>query len=1333
MKNHTLIIIVLFSILYFCNIPSAKSSSNNHQSFINKVILYNNIHRHEKLYIHTDKPVYFTSENIWFSAYLTNARNNILNSTEKVLYVELVKPNGNIATKQIFKLTNGRCAGSLELSPNLLSGQYLIISYTNWMRNAGSDFYFTKKITIINENNNSEKINPLTNKTSLDFNPTISDSISKNHKTKSHLSIKFYPEGGHLIDQLNTKVAFEAKKGNHPASITGTLFNGQNEMVAVANTLWNGKGYFSFTPKYKTNYYITVNNTDTFYLPKVELKGYQLSVETPYNSDKIYVKIQHNNSENSTVFLLAMQDQKPVYALSDTLKDNVKIFEIKKSEFKSGIVQFTLFDNNKIPRNERLVFINHNDFINIELTPDNTAPDYKEKVNMSLRATDQEGNPVSGSFSLSITDANRVGDHHYPPLDFVNHQLIKSNLPELNVDASFFMQKSRKSEIQTNLVMMTNGWRRYNWNVVLQDTLPLPKYLEDPGLYMQGRLFRRVNLNPVPSGMNVTMIMKGRFDIFTSETNENGEFTFLLDDFEGEKNAVIQTKNRLDHKADFMIDLKSNLKSNAIDEGYRKRLIELELKTNEKYKFQGETISNISDLKKDQLTTELVRKLNQNFYLDTTDINIEEVTVLGKKVKNIKEVMISAYGAPSKTLGKKQIKDLSEERSWNNGIISVIQDAIPGLEIYSALDFIHFRTTDRRKHRFFIYVDGEMVGATDDDGRLARMHRLYTLDDLISLDAEIVESIDLVYPPKGKTNFDLSFEAAKNMTFDELSNYSNTSNDNASLSANNQSADPSSIMEEIGVDIREEYSNSFFYTSPEAIISIYTKNGQGLYSRTHFKGILNIKITGYSKTKKFYLPDYDDNDVKINNDKRTTLYWNPIVSTDSTGFANLEFFNSEVGHLFRAEAIGISIDGKPGNTRITFGIDSVEKINKDLSNNTYDLNEPESLKEIWQDDTKLKIHLLLEDQSPAGYSDISVPTKKWGNISNENGDFYLDKNIVNDDDTIFISYQGKESLMIRLDEISTNNNTLVLQPSFIKNSELNGSSIFKSAYKKIYKTKSRKTEYTNSAYRELIFSNQELHRLIDINTIMQIPAYRDLSVSFAPNPIEGRIYKVENYDSKAFYSPLNNSPYQIHVLDPFYQEVTFLNRSYFKSYQYIYKGKCQYQGREMYVIEFSQKDHDNYALSSGFALIDSENYGIAYLNWQVNQKAFKYINPDSYLMGGTTFTDFKLLYENNQAFYKFEDGFWKFKGGIQDVRFNLNNEINRYKREFLTTDYLKSKPDHFKPTLIDDLKTRFILVKHPDYRVEYWREPWYLPSNEIIKENITFMNENLILYPPNKD
>jgi hypothetical protein len=61
----------------------------------------------------------------------------------------------------------------------------------------------------------------------------------------------------------------------------------------------------------------------------------------------------------------------------------------------------------------------------------------------------------------------------------------------------------------------------------------------------------------------------------------------------------------------------------------------------------------------------------------------------------------------------------------------------------------------------------------------------------------------------------------------------------------------------------------------------------------------------------FYAPTYPNGPVQGDKDYRRTLYWNPEVTTDSTGCATLSFYNNGYSRSLTISAEGLTKDGVP--------------------------------------------------------------------------------------------------------------------------------------------------------------------------------------------------------------------------------------------------------------------------------------------------------------------------------------------------------------------------------------------------------------------------------------
>jgi len=102
------------------------------------------------------------------------------------------------------------------------------------------------------------------------------------------------------------------------------------------------------------------------------------------------------------------------------------------------------------------------------------------------------------------------------------------------------------------------------------------------------------------------------------------------------------------------------------------------------------------------------------------------------------------------------------------------------------------------------------------------------------------------------------------------------------------------------------------------VIGFYTKKGVGSITD---QAISTIDAMGYQVEREFYGPNYEtEKPEHIKPDKRTTLFWAPLIKTDSTGRASVSFYNNDVETTVTGIAEGISVTGKPGSTTFKFVI-----------------------------------------------------------------------------------------------------------------------------------------------------------------------------------------------------------------------------------------------------------------------------------------------------------------------------------------------------------------------------------------------------------------------------
>ena len=106
---------------------------------------------HEKIYLHTDKPYYITCENIFFRAFLLDAFSNKPAQQSRYVYVELINPANSVVKRvKIRPDGDNLFYGAIPLPEELAPGIYKIRAYTQYMRNQGESSFFSKYVRISN-------------------------------------------------------------------------------------------------------------------------------------------------------------------------------------------------------------------------------------------------------------------------------------------------------------------------------------------------------------------------------------------------------------------------------------------------------------------------------------------------------------------------------------------------------------------------------------------------------------------------------------------------------------------------------------------------------------------------------------------------------------------------------------------------------------------------------------------------------------------------------------------------------------------------------------------------------------------------------------------------------------------------------------------------------------------------------------------------------------------------------------------------------------------------------------------------------------------------------
>jgi len=165
--------------------------------------------------------------------------------------------------------------------------------------------------------------------------------------------------------------------------------------VAVIAATHLGMGVFDFLPEQGKRYRAKVtfaNGKQTIVnLPPVEEKGITLAVVN--NPDKLSVEIKANRpyyKENQNKELnLLIYWAGSMRTVTTKLDNEVLGLDLPATTFQTGIVTVTLLSETGEPLNERMVFIQNPDLLNLSLTANKPAYTKRENVQLNLNAKKQ--------------------------------------------------------------------------------------------------------------------------------------------------------------------------------------------------------------------------------------------------------------------------------------------------------------------------------------------------------------------------------------------------------------------------------------------------------------------------------------------------------------------------------------------------------------------------------------------------------------------------------------------------------------------------------------------------------------------------------------------------------------------------------------------------------------------------------------------------------------------------------------------------------------------------------------------------------------------------------
>ena len=283
-----------------------------------------------------------------------------------------------------------------------------------------------------------------------------------------NIDLQFMPEGGSLVVGIKTKVGFKAiGEDGRSQNVTGTILDKSGKQVTSFVSTHSGMGNFELVPKtgqsYTAKIICPVGGTKNYPLPVVKISGTCLQVENAIESDSVEVSISASPDmvqANNQYFLIAKARGVVCYAAAFSFEKGAVIkHHIAKNLFPSGITHFIVTMSDGQPLNERLIFINHHDNLHIDIEPGQPVYAAKDSIALHLKVTNSLGQPISGNFSLAVTDDAQVRAD--TSNNIITRMLLTADIKGNVENPAGYLKNDTSAWKALDNLLLTQGWVSY--------------------------------------------------------------------------------------------------------------------------------------------------------------------------------------------------------------------------------------------------------------------------------------------------------------------------------------------------------------------------------------------------------------------------------------------------------------------------------------------------------------------------------------------------------------------------------------------------------------------------------------------------------------------------------------------------------------------------------------------------------------------------------------------------------------------------------------------------------------------------------------------------------
>uniref|UniRef100_UPI00404A7726 TonB-dependent receptor plug domain-containing protein n=3 Tax=Flavobacterium sp. TaxID=239 RepID=UPI00404A7726 len=370
------------------------------------------------------------------------------------------------------------------------------------------------------------------------------ESISKSIPiVLNHVDLQFLPESGNHIENQTANIFFIAKNEfGKPMDISGFIEDTEGNMIQNFTSTHDGMGKFTYLPEANKQYRAVLTkpfaSKTKFLLPKPLIAGFAFSANL--NTNHLNLDL-FATMEQDCQILVRNSDKVHFSKAMHMLQGENKI-QIDIANFPMGSYAISMVVKDKIVA-ERLIFINYEPDLQIEIKTDKDQYKPREKVKVRLQTKDKSGLPIASNLSVSVVDEKLLSYIDDKQHNILSWLFLGNDLKGKIHEPSYYFNEQiavDKRLVAIDLLLNTHGWRRFSQEDFNLFDGQVVKHLAERKTDIEGFVLNHKNK---PKSLDVFLFTDDG-KVYKTRSDENGYFKFTRTFFNNKAILVVES-NRI--------------------------------------------------------------------------------------------------------------------------------------------------------------------------------------------------------------------------------------------------------------------------------------------------------------------------------------------------------------------------------------------------------------------------------------------------------------------------------------------------------------------------------------------------------------------------------------------------------------------------------------------------------------------------------------------------------------------------------------------------------------------------------------------------------------------